>query len=418
MYKKRNNLLFKVLASVILCMNSSIMHAGWAKAYNDQIQSLKIEANSDWLLPPIIKFNSEDYITLSFDEMSHEYHRFTYKIFHCDAFWKKSNIHESDYMQGFNDQPIEDYCNSLNTTFEYTHYELKIPNDDITLKISGNYIIEIYENGSIVAEARFAVIEQLSVVSATVSSNTDIDTNKDHQQIELVVSYPGLSVRDPEKELIEIVIQNRKVDEMVTNLKPSHLMNGQIKFANNRQLIFTAGNEYRRFEIINMYDYLQNVDKVNFHDPYFHASLLTDKKRINYSYDKDHNGRYITRYSQSSNSDTEADYLFVHFTYLSSKLSGGDLYISSDFTQREILDKWKMSYNQSTKCYELTALLKQGSYDYQYLWVPSGETKGQTSVAEGDFYETENEYLILIYYRQTGSRYDRLVGMSNINSGN
>lgn len=418
MYKKRNNLLVKVLALLILCMDSLVIHAGWAKAYNDQIQSLRIEANSDWLLPPIIKLNSKDYITLSFDEMSHEYHRFTYKIIHCDAFWNKSNIHESDYLQGFNGQPIDDYSNSLNTTFEYTHYKITFPNNDITLKISGNYEIEISENDRIVAEARFAVIEPLSVVGANVSSNTDIDTNNKHQQIEFSVSYPGISVRDPEKELIEVVIQNRRIDEMVTNLKPSHLMNGQIRFTNNRQLLFPAGNEFRRFEIINMYDYLQNVDKVSFFDPYFHATLLTDKKRINYSYDQDHNGRYITRYSQSDNNDTEADYLFVHFTYSSPKLSGGDLFISSDFTQRELSNKWKMSYNEAIKSYELTALLKQGSYDYQYLWVPYGETKGQTSVAEGDFYETKNEYLILIYYRQTGSRYDRLIGMSNIDTSN
>lgn len=414
MYKKRNNLLVKVLALVLLCMNSLIMHAGWAKAYNDQIFSLRTEVNGNWLLPPIIKLNSNEYITISFDEMSHEYHRFTYRIIHCDASWNKSNINESLYLQGFNNQPIEDYCNSLNTTFEYTHYKLTVPNDNVSLKISGNYKIEISENGNIVAEVRFAVLEPLAVVGATVSSNTDIDTNDKHQQIELLVSYPGLSVRDPEKELIEVVIQNRKIDEMVTNLKPSHLMNGQIKFSNNRQLIFTAGNEFRRFEIINMYDYLQNVDKVSFFDPYFHATLLTDKQRINYLYDQDHNGRYITRYSQANNSDTEADYLFVHFTYSSPKLSGGNLFISSDFTQRELSDKWKMKYNEATKSYEFTALLKQGSYDYQYLWVPEGKTKGQTSVTEGDFYETENEYLILIYFRQTGSRYDRLVGMSNI----
>lgn len=392
------------------------MQAGWAKVYNDQIKSLRTEVNGDWLLPPIIQLNSDEYIKISFDEMSHEYHRFTYKIVHCDAFWNKSNLHESDYIQGFNGQPIVDYCNSLNTTFEYTHYKLILPNDDTSFKISGNYKIEISENGRIVADARFAVIEPMTVVGATVSANTDIDTNDKNQQLELIISYPGLSVRDPEKELIEVVIQNRKIDEMVTNLKSSHLMNGQKKFTNNRQLIFPAGNEFRRFEIINMYDYLQNVDKVNFHDPYFHATLLTDKKRNNYSYDQDHNGRYLIRYSQSDNSDTEADYLFVHFTYSSPKLSGGKLIISSDFTHREISDKWKMTYNESTKSYEFVALLKQGSYDYQYLWVTDGESKGQTSVAEGDFYETKNEYMILLYYRQTGSRYDRLVGMSNISN--
>src|SRR5574344_1236579 len=114
MYKKRNNLLVKVLALVLLCMNSLIMHAGWAKAYNDQIFSLRTEVNGNWLLPPIIKLNSNEYITISFDEMSHEYHRFTYRIIHCDASWNKSNINESLYLQGFNNQPIEDYCNSLN----------------------------------------------------------------------------------------------------------------------------------------------------------------------------------------------------------------------------------------------------------------------------------------------------------------
>ena len=158
-----------------------------------------------------------------------------------------------------------------------------------------------------------------------------------------------------------------------------------------------------------MYDYFMNVDRIAFHDPFYHATLMQDTRRHAYKFDHDHNGRYLIRYNQAGDNDTEADYLFVHFNLASERLTGGRMYVYGHFSGGNLTTKYEMEYNPKERAYQASILLKQGAYDYQYLWVPDGETAGETKPAEGDWYETGNEYLILLYYRERGSRYDRLV---------
>lgn len=397
------------LIPAALLLVPMMLHAQWFGSESDMINTLRAISNGDWERPQIIRLNSDETIEFSFDEMSHQYHRFTYHITHCDAQWKPSDLIESEYMNGFNDQPIENWENSLNTTFDYTHYSLTLPNDDVTLKLSGNYRLSISEDGKEVAWFRFMIVEDRHNLSATVDGNTDIDSHKSHQQVNMSVSLNGLNVTHPESEIYTVVMQNRRFDNAVLNPKPTYNAGNRLTYGHCRDLIFPAGNEFRRFEIVNMYDYFKNVDRVTFHDPYYHADLIEDTRHHAYTFDYDHNGRYLIRYNQASNSDTEADYLFVHFSLASEPMTGGKLYVSGHFNGGSLTSKYEMEYNSREKAYQATVLLKMGAYDYQYLWVPDDETAGQTEPAEGDWYETKNEYLILLYYRQRGSRYDRLI---------
>lgn len=402
------------LIPAALLLVPMMLHAQWFGSESDMINTLRAISNGDWERPQIITLNSDETIEFSFDEMSHQYHRFTYNITHCDAQWKPSNLIESEYMNGFNDQPIENWENSLNTTFDYTHYSLTLPNDDVTLKLSGNYRLSISEDGKEVAWFRFMIVEDRHNLSATVDGNTDIDSHKSHQQVNMSVSLNGLNVTHPESEIYTVVMQNRRFDNAVLNPKPTYNAGNRLTYGHCRELIFPAGNEFRRFEIVNMYDYFKNVDRVTFHDPYYHADLIEDTRHHAYTFDYDHNGRYLIRYNQASNSDTEADYLFVHFSLASEPMTGGKLYISGHFNGGSLTSKYEMEYNSREKAYQATVLLKMGAYDYQYLWVPDDETAGQTEPAEGDWYETKNEYLILLYYRQRGSRYDRLISTMSL----
>lgn len=397
------------LIPAALLLVPMMLHAQWLGSKSDMINTLRAISNGDWERPQIIRLNSDETIEFSFDEMSHQYHRFTYHITHCDAQWKPSDLIESEYMNGFNDQPIENWENSLNTTFDYTHYSLTLPNDDVTLKLSGNYRLSISEDGKEVAWFRFMIVEDRHNLSATVDGNTDIDSHKSHQQVNMSVSLNGLNVTHPESEIYTVVMQNRRFDNAVLNPKPTYNAGNRLTYGHCRDLIFPAGNEFRRFEIVNMYDYFKNVDRVTFHDPYYHADLIEDTRHHAYTFDYDHNGRYLIRYNQASNSDTEADYLFVHFSLASEPMTGGKLYVSGHFNGGSLTSKYEMEYNSREKAYQATVLLKMGAYDYQYLWVPDDETAGQTEPAEGDWYETKNEYLILLYYRQRGSRYNRLI---------
>ena len=402
------------LISASLLLMPMILHAQWFGSKSDMINTLRAISAGDWERPQIITLGSDETIEFSFDEMSHEYHRFTYHLTHCDAQWKPSNLIESEYMEGFNDQPIDNWQNSLNTTFDYTHYSLTIPNSEVTPKLSGNYRLSIQEDGQEVAWFRFMIVEERHNLQATVDGNTDIDTRKSHQQVNMTVSLNGLNVTNPDREIYTVVMQNRRFDNAVLNPQPTYNAGSRLTYDHCRALIFPAGNEFRRFEIVNMYDYFKNVDRVTFHDPYYHADLIEDTRHHAYTFDYDHNGRYLIRYNQASDSDTEADYLFVHFSLASDRLSGGKMYVSGHFNGGSIGPKWEMDYNSQTGRYEAAILLKQGAYDYQYLWVEENKTLGQTKPAEGDWYETKNEYLILLYYQQRGSRYDRLISTLSI----
>ena len=389
--------------------------AQWSGSASDRINTLRTIVNGDWERPAIITLGSDDRIEFSFDEMSHEYHRFTYHIQHCDATWKPSSgILESDYLDGFNGETIDNWENSLNTTFDYTHYSLVIPNSQVSLKLSGNYRISIREDGQEIAYFRFCVTEGKPLLSAKVDGNTDIDSHESHQQLNPTINYGGLTVRDPNTELYTVIMQNRRTDNAVTNPTPTYNAGNRLTYEHCRELIFPAGNEFRRFEVTSRYDINLNVDRISFHDPFYHATLIQDQRRHAYTFDFDHNGRYLIRYSQAGNSDTEADYMFVHFNLASERLTGGKLYISGHFNGGNLTSRYEMVYNSQEKAYQATVLLKMGAYDYQYLWVPDGETTGQTKPTEGDWYEAKNEYLILLYYRQRGSRYDRLVSNLSI----
>ena len=409
------------------------------------IHTLQTIVNDDWLHDDVITLGTDDWVTISFDHFTHDYHRFIYKIVHCNADWTPSDLFEVDYMDGFNNQPIEDYDNSLNTTMLYTHYRLDLPNDDIQFKVSGNYRVEIYldeedaaelqakgeglkVNGQepransqepiathpLVAVAFFRVVEPCMGLSVAVTGNTDIDTNLSHQQVSFVLNYPPGEVVDPATEIKPYIYQNGRTDNHVALVKPTYVTPGRLEYVHNRALIFPAGNEYRRFEVINMHYATQGVDRMAYFAPYYHATLFADAPRRNYSFDMDHDGRYLIRYNLAQDTDTEADYLFVHFTLDMPRRTGGDFYLTGEFTYNSFTPEYKMEYNEAEQVYEATVMLKQGAYDFMYLWVPEGSGVGQTGPAEGNFYEAENEYQVYIYHRPFGGRYDRLVAAQQV----
>ena len=403
-----------ICLTIVLTAIPYVAWGQWFGSTSDRINTLRMVVGKDWEKPPVVDMTADEIIEFSFDEMSHEYHRFTYHITHCDAQWKPSSILESDYLDGFNGQTIDDWRNSLNTTFDYTHYRLVVPNDDVRLKVSGNYRLSVQEDGKEVAYFKFCYSEGKHLIQAKVDGNTDIDSHESHQQVNPTINYGGLTVRDPNKELYTVIMQNSRTDNAVVNPTPTYNAGNRLTYEHCRELIFPAGNEFRRFEVINRYDLNLNVDRISFHDPFYHATLIQDLRRHAYTFDFDHNVRYLIRYNQASDSDTEADYMFVHFNLASDRLTSGKLYVSGRFNGGNLISRYEMEYNAQEKAYQATVLLKMGAYDYQYLWVPDDETVGQTKPVEGDWYEAKNDYLILLYYRQRGSRYDRLVSTLDI----
>ncbi len=383
---------------------------------SDRIATLQVVAGDDWLSPPVITLGGEDAITISFDDMTHEYHRYAYRIEHCEADWTTSDaLFTSDYCEGFNDgNTIEDVKNSTNTNILYTHYRLKIPNERCNIKMSGNYRVTIYDDNTSeeVATACFMVVDQRVGLQLEATTNTDIDTNGSHQQIEMKINYAGLKVNNPRLEIKTVVMQNGRWDNAVINAEPQYIMADGLQWTHNKQLIFNGGNEYRKFETLDVSHATMGLESVKWDGKDYHAYVWTDEPRNSYVYDEDADGAFYVRNSDNIENDYISEYVYVHFA-LKTPPTDNDIYINGVWTNDQFLPKYRMIYNPQNGLYENVLLLKQGYYSYNYL-VKNEDGCFSPLQSEGNFCYTENKYQCLVYYKAAGDRTDTLVGYQQI----
>ncbi len=390
--------------------------------FDSRFRTLQVRLAGRDMLPAIITLGGNDTIVISFDELAEDRSYLRYSLTHCDASWHPSSLIYSEYIDGFNDVEVTDFEFSESTTVHYIHYRIVIPDDDMRIKLSGNYLLKVYHEedpDKTVLQARFSVSENLAGIAAEVTSRTDIDINDRHQQLKFTVDVGKENIRDVYSDLKIEVSQNGRLDNVVMLTSPQRVSGGKAYYEHIRQLIFPSGNEYRRFETSSVTYPNMNVAEISYSEPYYHADLCTDVTRATkpYAYDMTQHGRYRIREYNSLESDIQADYILTHFSLDSQQMAGYDIYIDGDLGYRRFSPDTKMYYNEELSRYEATMLLKQGAYNYCYIAVPTGSDRGFTSVVEGDFYQTVNEYTIKVYYRAPGSRYDRLLVVTTIFSG-
>ena len=364
----------------------------------------------------------ENTLEISFDEMSHDVHQYTYRVLHCNRDWTESDISSFEYIDGFTNADIVDYEHSLNTQRAYTHYWLEFPNSDMQIKASGNYVLQIYEDGdpeNVVAQVCFSVVEHMVGIDATIRANTDIELNGRYQQLDIDVLTAQLNMRDA-SEVHVVVQQNGRYDNVVTLNKPTFIEPNRLRYLNQRALIFEAGNEYRHFDIYSSYYAGYNVNRVEYAQGEYHALLELDDLRgimakgasregASYLSDRDANGQWIINCEKSDEVDLEAEYMWVHFLLpVPQPIMDGWVFVGGELFGNQFGARNRMEYDADKKCYYLYTYLKQGGYDYMYYVV--GHNGVTALPLEGSHWQTENEYTIWVYYRSFGARYDRLVG--------
>ena len=255
----------RLLLSALLLLPLTI--SAKSRIIDPQIKSLQVVVNQDWLSIPVMRLGTDDVLNIDFDELSHDYHRYMYRVEHCEADWTPStSLFESDWLEGFNNNPIDDYNASVNTVVAYTHYKFQIPNDRIRLRLSGNYRIHIYENEGEEREVMtidFCVAEQSMSLAMSITSNTDIDTNVSHQQVSLKLNFGVERVTDPANQLRVVVMQNGREDNMKVNPKPTILTGNSAEWQHARELIFDAGNEYRKYEVLDVSHPTMGIDHIH-----------------------------------------------------------------------------------------------------------------------------------------------------------
>ena len=408
-------LMFRYIHLLLLLIFAMPGYSQFATSFSPTVCTPQMVLNGVWNDPPVMQIGSNDAILFSFDEMSHTYKRFTYRVTHRNSDWTQSDLIELDYLDGFNGMPIEDWENSVNTTHLYTHYSFTIPNEDVRLKLSGNYRVEVFDEEFSdeipVLHYDFSVVENRVGIGARVSGDTERSLNDGEQQLSFVVDYSRCNVQSPAKDLVPVVYQNRRRHSVVSGIKPTYIMGGKAEYVHNEQLIFEAGNEYRRFELTDPNSPGMNVEEVVYEAPDYHAVLYMDKVRRSHSNYRDEDGMFYINTLEGYGSPIEADYVYVHFALDSPYRSGGSFYLMGDLCSNGFTPLDRMEYDHENGYYFTTKLLKMGLYNYMYVWLADGSSKPYYAYSEGNWYNTENEYMIYVYHRAFGERYDRLVGV-------
>ena len=408
----------RIFLTILVIFCTLAMTAQRHEIMSDHIATLQVVADNDWLTMPVIRLNSGQRIHIEFDDLTHQYNRYAYKVIHCEADWTESEeLFESDYIEGFADgNTIDDMEESLNTNQLYTHYSLTLPNEHCRLKMSGNYKVEVYDDNDDsepMLTACFMVVEPVMTVRMEVTPNTDIDVNKSHQQVSMEVAYNGLQVLQPDRQIQTVVLQNGRWDNARLNAKPQYTMADGLRWDHNRDLIFDAGNEYRKFEVLDTDHPTLGIDRIRWDGKQFHAFVFADEPRPNYLYDEDANGAFYIRNSDNIENNRISDYVQVHFQLMCPQPVSGDVYVNGVWTNDRFLEQYRMEYDYGSSSYQLTLPLKMGYYSYQYVMLDA-DGFAQVMPTEGSFFQTENEYYALVYYRQQGGRTDRLVGYQKV----
>jgi len=413
---KRSFLIF-----VLLCIVWEVNASGRkfiTNAFSNQVKTLRVGVMDNPLAPPVIELEGDQWIEISFDMLDSEPRTYTYTVTHCDADWTPSQLIQSEYMRGFQNRIIDDYAVSFNTTMDYVNYRLTLPNDDIYLKVSGNYVVQVFPENSDqpILNACFSVVEpQQSPIAMQITPRTDKGMNNFYQQVNFSVSY-GNEVKTPMQDLKVYVQQNNRLDNEAQLVKPLIVQNNKLIFDHNPALIFDAGNEYRSFEMItHQYDGL-NIESVKFYAPYYHTTLRPDliRSQRSYSFAQDINGRFVVRTLSGTDYNYEADYQVVHFLLLCDKPFTEKVYILSEAFNNILDERSQMDYSAEDKGYTKTVLLKEGYYNYLYVTKKEDQSSASTATIEGNFFQTENEYRVMVYFRPMGGRYDRLIGVKTL----
>ena len=236
--------------------------------FDPNVKSLKIAPLSNMYFPPIYVLGSDDVLNVNFDYLDLEIQYLRYSVTHCDANWQPSQLVESEYIDGFNQADIEDYKPSEATFVHYFNYDFCIPNNNFIITKSGNYVLKVYRQDDpddVLFQTRFSVCENTMGVYAEVTTNTDVDYNAHNQQVNFVITTKsGERISDPYNELAAVVTQNSRPDNEVMVTKPLMVSGNKVTFEHNRDLIFPAGNEYRRIEMVNINSMNMGVEKIQY----------------------------------------------------------------------------------------------------------------------------------------------------------
>jgi hypothetical protein len=390
--------------------------------YHAEIKSVEFYNTKKQASFPLITLGSGEKVMLAFDNLRGGSQEYYYTIEHCDAEWNSSNISTTEYLQNYSDDKIITYTYSLGTYQKYTHYELTFPNENIAPKIPGNYILKVYEDGDqtkLVLTRRLYVLSPKISITAQMVPSVDNSTRATNQKINFTLNYGNLPVQNPATNLRTLVMQNNRPETGIFNTQPTYIRGQQLIFSDVTQNDFPGGNEFRHFDTRTLKLNSERVLRM-MHDTANTVIMLTDPDQgqlPNYSFQYDLNGSFYILNQDGTDPRTDADYTHMYFTLSTPKSpNDGTPYLVGRFNDFKLDENSKMHYDANTSKFAIALHLKQGVYDYTYVWVDKASGKADDTALEGSHFETENDYQILVYYRPPGARWEELIGFRLLNT--
>ncbi len=392
------------------------------RIFDENIKTLLLYPAKAELEQPIIQLNRGESLTLRFDDLGENFREMYYRFEHCTYDWKSSELQPMDYQRGFDTDIITNYEYSFNTVQPYTHYRLEFPNNRISLTRSGNYIITVFTDNDeedVMLTARFQILEPLAQIAAVLRNSSVVSERDYRQEIDIEVNLSGIESRNPYAEIELVVMQNQRVDNEKRNVKPSFVKDKELTYNYQGELTFDGINEFRFVDAKSVKYRSEEVSDVILEDRGYHIYLAPDQPRAytQYTFENDINGRFLIRNDDMTDPHLESDYVDMTFKMpVLAPLGNGNLYIFGQLSNWQLAPLYKMDYKPDDLLYEKTVRLKQGYYNYLYIWRYKSMEEGSTMLTEGNHAETDNEYTIFVYFKDRSNFSHRLVGYKVFNT--
>lgn len=393
------------------------------RVYSSTVMTVQFFKRGFELAPPVLEIGSAEPLVLRFDDLQSDPERLSYTIVHCNADWRPSDLAQGQYIQGAIADFVPPGRQSFGTLQPFIEYELEVPNALMRPMVAGNYLLKVYRNTDpedLVLTRRFLVFEQRLEVDARVVASRDVEMRDIAQQVDITVRHPGVNINDPFADVQVMVLQNMRWDDARRGMRPRFLRDRELVYDFPKEALFLGGSEWRGYDLKNLRYNSPRIQRiVRGPDGLEEVFLLPEKKRDIRIYveEPDINGRHFVRNDQVDGDPLGADYVWVNFTLqMDAPLAAGEIYVYGGLSDHQCMKDMRMLWMPEAKAYVLRALVKQGFVNYCYAYLAPNSDLPDLTTLEGSHFQTENDYLVLVYVRDHTLRCDRLLGMRFVNS--
>lgn len=390
--------------------------------YKEHIKSVRFYQHDSETDYPILSLQSPGHFILSFDDLEAYTKDFSYKIIHCNANWNPSTqLDPFDYIDGYQENRFYESKNSFNTKVPYTHYEIKLPNEDIKWTKSGNYLLKVYrdnDENDLIITRRFMIVDTKMKAVPNMRHSATPPYSSSHQEFFFSIEHVGIKIGNPSEQIKTAILQNGRWDNAIFNLEPTYIKNEEIGYDTQGKLLFPGYKEFRPLDLRSFRYRTLQVEKLQEYNDGFELWLFEDKNRTytSHIFTHDLNGKFLIESNDDREGTLEGEYAQINFSLKALTPYEGDVYILGGFNDFQPKESYKMNYNSDCRCYKLRNTFKNGFYDYCYAIVNSENNTVNIEKIEGSSFESENDYLFLVYYKEFGGLYDQLVAVQKMNT--